>query len=178
MRKTKSALCTKLVTEHLFKDCKESVPATTSLTIAKTTGKRHDHILRDIENLLKIGKFTEQSFKLSSYRNKQNKKQKMYVLDDDAFEFMKLRYTHRLRLEYRQREEIALITIEQLLNVKLVRQFEVAGYRIDGYDPVNNVAYEIDESHHNGINAKKSDHIREKVIEKELGCTFKRITIA
>jgi phage regulator Rha-like protein len=44
------------------------VSATTSLKIAEFTEKRHADVLRDIENLVNSGKFTERNFALSSHK--------------------------------------------------------------------------------------------------------------
>lgn len=51
------------------------------------------------------------------------------------------------------------------------------GYFLDGYDPINKVAIEIDESHHfdNNGNLKERDVIRENEIKKLLNCKFIRI---
>ncbi|HHR5066714.1 TPA: DUF559 domain-containing protein, partial [Escherichia coli] len=61
-----------------------------------------------------------------------------------------------------------------------IRQYpvNVAGnkYFIDGYDLVNNIAVEIDESHHK--RQAKSDAIRQKRIEDYLGCKFFRCAIS
>lgn len=76
------------------------------------------------------------------------------------------------------REKAALDTIEQLLGIKLVRQYSVLGrYRIDGYDSVNNVAYEIDEEQHFTPQHMDADRIREKNIKDVLGCEFVRIRV-
>ncbi|MGL4483075.1 MAG: hypothetical protein ACRCTW_11225 [Lactococcus garvieae] len=80
----------------------------------------------------------------------------------------------------RGREELAcLSTIEQVLGITLERQYRVTVgdivYKIDGYDPVNNVAYEIDEKHH--ISQSEEDLIRELAIKTILNCEFKRIKI-
>lgn len=76
------------------------------------------------------------------------------------------------------REKAALDTIEQLLHVKLIRQYYVCDkYRIDGYDPVNNIAYEIDEEQHFTSRHQAADRKREEEIRKELGCEFVRIKV-
>lgn len=75
------------------------------------------------------------------------------------------------------REKAALDTIEQLLGVKLKRQYRVGEYLIDGYDAINNVAYEIDEEQHFTPQHKKADHLREEEIKVELGCKFVRIRV-
>ena len=76
---------------------------------------------------------------------------------------------------YACKEAGALAMYEQLTGVKLIRQYKVLDYRIDGYDPVNNVAVEIDEAHH--ATQKKSDLIRQRKIEKALGCKFFRCNV-
>ena len=62
-------------------------------------------------------------------------------------------------------ESGALSAIEQIKGVKLIRQFKVCGYLVDGYDPVGNVCYEIDEDHH--TYRMDLDKKREKEITKK-----------
>jgi len=76
-----------------------------------------------------------------------------------------------------QKESAALATIEQIKGVTLNRQFAVLGYRIDGYDESNNIAYEIDESHHNTPQNMMLDNIRQKEIISVLKCEFIRIKV-
>jgi len=73
------------------------------------------------------------------------------------------------------RESIALNVIEQLIGRPLYRQFRVLNYRLDGYDPIDKIAYEIDEEHHES--QKVQDAKRQEEIEHVLGCTFKRIKV-
>lgn len=82
------------------------------------------------------------------------------------------------RRVYAEKEHGALCAIEQILNVTLTRQYIVGDYRIDGYDEVNKVAYEIDERQHFTDAKLNKDCIeRQKYIEYAIGCTFKRITV-
>ena len=55
-----------------------------SREIAELTGKRHDHVLRDIRDLIKQGAIGLSNFGESSYTNSQNKEQPEYLLDFDA----------------------------------------------------------------------------------------------
>jgi len=75
------------------------------------------------------------------------------------------------------REKSALDTIEQLLGIKLIRQFQVGGFRIDGYDANNKIAYEIDEEQHNTKKHSQADILRQKFIEEQLQCKFVRIKV-
>ena len=70
-------------------------------------------------------------------------------------------------------ETIILNHIEKEKKIKLIRNFSVAKKFIDGYDPINNIAYEVDEPHHKYVQVR--DYLREKEIIKVLGCTFVRI---
>ncbi|TAH28032.1 MAG: hypothetical protein EAZ06_11650 [Cytophagales bacterium] len=73
---------------------------TTSLKIAETFGKRHDHVIRDVESLMKeITEIIDKSGRglpkigESSYTNAQNKQQKMYLLNKQAFTLLVMGYT-------------------------------------------------------------------------------------
>lgn len=75
-------------------------------------------------------------------------------------------------------ELVALKTIEQVLSITLVRQYNVGSYNLDGYCIETNTAYEIDEPQHftNGeLNQECVD--RQQYIEDKLGCRFVRIKV-
>ena len=55
-----------------------------SREVAELTGKRHDHVLRDIRNLIERGAFTGRNFALSEYRDASGKSNLEYLLDFDA----------------------------------------------------------------------------------------------
>jgi len=63
--------------------------------------------------------------------------------------------------------------IEKEKGIKLIRQFPVAGRFIDGYDKINNIAYEVDEIGHKGREVE--DYLREQLITNKIGCSFERI---
>ncbi len=67
--------------------------------------------------------------------------------------------------------------IENKSNIKLIRQYPICGYFLDGYDKVNNVVYEIDEPYHNTQEQVARDKQRQLEIEQELGCQFVRIKV-
>lgn len=56
-------------------------------------------------------------------------------------------------------------------------QYKVLKYRIDGYDPESNTAYEIDEPQHNNKSHQTKDLQRQQEIEDVLGCKFVRIKL-
>lgn len=97
---------------------------------------------------------------------------------DDYSDYLKPKseVTIRSRLMY---QEGALSAIEQILDIKLDREYNIDNYLVDGYDRVNNVVYEVDEPHH--IASKKTiekDRLREERIKEITGCEFVRIKIA
>jgi len=93
----------------------------------------------------------------------------------EVFDFFVEKYKNRTNKFYKIREVTALSTIEQLIGRPLYKQFQVLNYRIDGYDPVDKIAYEIDEKHHESQQVE--DAKRQEEIEHVLGCTFKRIKV-
>ena len=86
---------------------------------------------------------------------------------------------HNSRVGFIERKK--LDKIEKEKNIKLKRQFRVEInnniYFIDGYDTINNIAYEVDELHHKYKKQMEYDIIREDNIKEVLNCDFVRIEI-
>lgn len=82
---------------------KEEVTVVTSLDVAETFGKRHDHIIRDIENLLLgIPKNGEAYFYKGEYTNEQNKqKYPMYYMNRDGFTLLVMGYTGEKAMKFK-----------------------------------------------------------------------------
>lgn len=70
-------------------------------------------------------------------------------------------------------EKEILDKLEQELGYRIIRQFEVGGYYVDGYIPEINLVIEVDEKYHD--NQKEKDLKREEFIRAKLGCRFIRI---
>jgi len=70
-------------------------------------------------------------------------------------------------------EKQILDELELFLNNKIIRQYEVCGYFLDGYCQELNLAIEVDEYHHKMIMHK--DKLRQQEIMDELNCSFIRI---
>ena len=71
-------------------------PFTTSRAVAERFGKRHHHVLRDIQNLLTEmpdPEFGRTNFGLSSYLNVQKKPQPEYRLTHDGFALLAMGFT-------------------------------------------------------------------------------------
>jgi len=78
-----------------------------------------------------------------------------------------------------KQEQIILNDLETRHSIKIIRQYPVIGYWLDGYCKETNIAYEIDEEHHFNKDGtyKEKDIRRQKEIEQELGCKFVRIKV-
>ncbi|EGO4170445.1 TPA: Rha family transcriptional regulator [Escherichia coli] len=146
-----------------------------SLDIAERFGKRHGQVMRDIREMAKTHQIKIIETSSKRVNNLGFSVKSPYILIDHALNEMIVNRYNGIKLQLSSREKVALDTIEQLLNVKLKRQYKVLNYRIDGYDDVNNIAYEIDEGHH--ANQVVDDMIRQRRIENELGCKFVRIKV-
>lgn len=70
-------------------------------------------------------------------------------------------------------EKQILDKLEIQYGYKILRQYEIEGYFLDGYILELNLAIEIDEDFHE--NQKERDIQRQATIEKALNCTFLRI---
>ena len=68
-------------------------------------------------------------------------------------------------------EKKILDKLEQELHYKILRQYEVEGYFLDGYIQELNLAIEVDER----PKTRERDLERQKIIENKLNCKFMRI---
>ena len=146
--------------------------------IAELTNKEHSNVMRDVRNMLEaLSMDSEDEIVTSEYKDAYGRTQKEYILSSKLHELLLSKYKGLARVPMRLQEEAALKTIEQLLGVTLIRQHKVLKYRIDGYDPESNTAYEIDEPQHNGKTHQIKDQKRQQEIEAVLGCKFVRIKL-
>lgn len=89
---------------------------TTSLAISNHFGKKHAHILRDIENLECSDEFRESNFGLSSYTSTQNKKLPMYEITRDGFVFLCMGFTGSAAAQWKERYIAAFNAMESELS--------------------------------------------------------------
>lgn len=72
-------------------------------------------------------------------------------------------------------EKQVLDNLEKDLKFKILRQYFIEGYFLDGYVPELNLAIEVDEGHHFSNNVlKEYDKLRQSEIERSLNCNFLR----
>jgi Rha family phage regulatory protein len=79
--------------EALVKTNSNGKNVTTSLIIAEIFGKRHDSVLRDIQNLDCPEDFNLHNFVGISYTDSMNREQRAYEMTKDGFSFLVMGYT-------------------------------------------------------------------------------------
>lgn len=136
----------------------------THFELAEMYGKRRDSIKRTLD------KCSYPRIERNIKQSRGGKPITVYIVEDTP----KLHEMFTSR-SFAQMEHGALCAIEQLLNIKLNRQYLIGDYRIDGYDEVNNVVYEIDEQQH--TYTIDADHERQVYIQSKLRCKFVRIKV-
>lgn len=113
-------------------------PATTSLEVAKFFGKRHDHVVRGIKELIdncvesfsapnfgeasQLNSFSGLNFELASYIDEQGKTRPMYIIYRDGFMLLVMGYTGKKALVIK----LAYIEAFNALEAELQRQREGA----------------------------------------------------
>lgn len=85
------------------------VAVTTSLMIAEVFGKRHFHVIRDIEEYLKSGDLEMHpdlrasfSVKSSTYKDAYNRDKPMYMVGEDATILVVMGYTGRKAMDFKK----------------------------------------------------------------------------
>lgn len=160
---------------------------TTSLTVAEVFGKKHKHVLRDIQELEK-----DEFFVGSEYTNSRGRDYPMYYMTKEGFLLLTASYRGKDVLKKKleilkntdmippslpERKELEffedLKEALQPIRIQVEEQYPVLNYRVDGYIESLNLAIEYDEVHH--VFKKHEDELRQKEITHELGCKFIRL---
>ena len=125
----------------------------TSVSVSKEILIKHGNILSQIDTIINnYSKDFAINFQESIYVDGRGKKRRIYILTPIGYDFFMSKRLGFGRIPHRLREESALKTIEQLLNISLIRQFNVLNYYVDGYHEDSNTVYEIYEQEHNRKN--------------------------
>lgn len=141
-----------------------------SLDIAKKEKRLHKNVIRNIRRLVDdYGLFVKEELYETGYNNC---KRVHLILDEHVYNIYR---DKSARPQHRLKELASIKTIEQILNVKLIKQYKCGPYKIDGYDVKNNIAYEIDEYHH--TETVTEDLEKEEFIKSRLKCSFIRIKV-
>lgn len=99
-------------------------PATTSLEVAKFFSKRHDHVVRSIQDLLSNTpkSFSAPNFGAAEYSDEQGKPRPMFILYRDGFMLLVMGYTGKKALAMK----LAYIEAFNRMEEELARQKEAA----------------------------------------------------
>ncbi|OZN24904.1 hypothetical protein CFY87_06125 [Actinobacillus seminis] len=87
---------------YIVKDIKGNA-MTTSRDVAHVFGKRHDNILRDIENLECSANFGALNFELTYYKDEWNRRQRMYRMTRDGFSFLVMGFRGKKSAEFKEK---------------------------------------------------------------------------
>lgn len=103
---------------------KEEKIVVTSLDVAETFEKRHDHVVRDIENVLKsLPENGETYFYKSTYINEQNKQEyPMYFMNRDGFTLLVMGYTGEKAMKFKLAYIKQFNNMEKLLHSKFIER--------------------------------------------------------
>ncbi len=107
------------------------------------------------------------------HKEKKHSKKSLQIMRESQIKYMKEVKNINVPSIGRNEKQI-LDNIEKENNIKLLRQYSVIGYFLDGYDEKNNVVYEINEIHHFDFNKTYTNrHIeRKNNIIKHLKCIW------
>lgn len=92
---------------------------TTSLNVAEVFGKRHDNVLKSIQDMECSEKFRLLNFQESSYKNEQNKKQPMYLMTQSGFTLLAMGFTGKKAFAFK---EAYIQAFDAMQNALLQRQ--------------------------------------------------------
>lgn len=87
---------------EIMKFGREERAACTSLDVAETFGKRHDHVLRDIKELGCSNEFRLPNFGETYYEDSQGRKQPMAIMTRDGFTLLVMGYTGNLAMKFKE----------------------------------------------------------------------------
>lgn len=88
-----------------------------SLDVAEHFGKRHDNVIRLIDNLLKI-EGVKQTFVVSKYVDSKGEQRKRYYMNRDGFSLLVMGFTGKEAIEWKLKYIEAFNRMEQLLAQK------------------------------------------------------------
>lgn len=94
----------------------------TSLDVAETFGKRHDHVLRDIKELGCSQEFRLPNFGETYYEDSQGRKQPMAIMTRDGFTLLAMGYTGELAMKFKEGYIKQFNAMEAALRGKLIER--------------------------------------------------------
>lgn len=107
---------------EIMKFGREERAAVTSLDVAETFGKRHDHVLRDIKELGCSEEFRLPNFGETYYEDSQGRKQPMAIMTRDGFTILVMGYTGGLAMKFKEAYIKQFNAMEAALQGKLIER--------------------------------------------------------
>jgi very-short-patch-repair endonuclease len=123
-----------------------------------------------------------EDFRQRCMEGARNRKSPSFITDEHRRKNREAQIAYRSKMGFQKRvigkdETYVLDKIENTIGFKILRQYHVAGYFLDGYCPALNLAIEVDETYHNKKEQLRKDNYREQQIKNELNCGFLRIPL-
>lgn len=141
-------------------------PVTTSKNVANVFNKSHNHVLRDIEDIInKIGKpnLDSQMFYKTTYENR-GKQYPMYVMTRDGFTLLVMGYNGKKAIEFKLDYINAFNTMEKKLK-KQQNQVATPSYQIE--DPIKRAERWIKEEKERQVLAENNQKlVKENEVQK------------
>lgn len=98
----------------------EQQAVTSSLVVAETFGKRHDHVLRDIDEIKGVTQNWGDLFHETTYTHEQNKQQyRMFLMNRDGFTLLAMGFTGKEALHFKLKYIEAFNQMEKQGNKQL-----------------------------------------------------------
>jgi Rha family phage regulatory protein len=134
--------------ENLVKTNEKGQNVTTSLLVAKTFGKNHQHVLRDIQNLNCTPEFNVSNFGLISYTDSMNREQRAYEMTKDGFTFLVMGYNGEKAGEFKEKYILEFNNREAMLNSDdyiLIRAAQIQKKKISELENKLNLTQQVNE---------------------------------
>lgn len=112
-------------------DLVEGRPVTTSINIAQVFGKRHDRVLRAIDQLDIPDDFRRPNFGEASYMDAQGKPRPMYHLTRDGFTLLAMGFTGKAAMTWKLRYIEAFNAMEEALTKRAMAGADLTGTLIE-----------------------------------------------
>lgn len=105
---------------------------TSSVNIAETFSKRHDHVLRDIRNLIKKNQSVESMFSEGESQDSYGRKRKTFYMNRDGFTLLTMGFTGKEAIKFKLQYIEAFNKMEE--HIKNENKNTIHSYMIE--DPI------------------------------------------
>lgn len=149
---------------------------TTSLVVAESFDKRHDHVLQDIKKLTTKNPGVKNMFDKSVYINDRNRQYPMYYINRDGFTLLAMGFTGKKAMDFKVKYIEAFNAMEKELKEKqpnlstkdlLIRASLEHEHRLEKLE--TKVQEVFDDAPINYVQQKKLEDVRKRQVIKVLG---------